>query len=319
MKRWHMLESLISRYFPWYFESNPMTDEEIEIVKTLTKRYAPSYETKIQEFAKRFDFRSQVIRNQLTGFETHFDRRKLESVRSQINDMDRRMRDLESTFSNYYQQMDDLRTQECGLVDKITHGGGAESSELLDYFGLEKTEKAVAFCVVTRSTWRGVKGAMQRELNIDVPGTGIAFIIPLSSIGGKKPLAFLTDGQDFEAGEESALKGTKYELLVVIANQGYTELIMDAAREQQAGGGTVLHAKGTGMEKAEKFLGFSLVNEKEMVFIVVKTATKNRIMRAIMDKAGLSTKAQSIVFSLPVTGTAGMRLLELAGDETDGD
>ena len=70
-------------------------------------------------------------------------------------------------------------------------------------------------------------------------------------------------------------------------------------------------------EKAEKFLGFSLVNEKEMVFIVVKTATKDRIMRAIMDKAGLGTKAQSIVFSLPVTGTAGMRLLELAGDETD--
>lgn len=193
-------------------------------------------------------------------------------------------------------------------------GAGTARSELLDYFGLEKTEK-----VVTRSTWRSVKGAMQRELSIDVPGTGIAFIIPLSSIGGKKPLAFLTDGQDFEAGEESALKDTKYELLVVIANQGHTELIMDAAREEQAGGGTVLHAKGTGMEKAEKFLGFSLVNEKEMVFIVVKTATKNRIMRAIMDKAGLNTKAQSIVFSLPVTGTAGMRLLELAGDETDGD
>ena len=196
-------------------------------------------------------------------------------------------------------------------------GEGTARSELLDYFGLEKTEKAVIFSMVTRSTWRAVKSAMQRELNIDVPGTGIAFIVPLSSIGGKKPLAFLTDGQEFQAGEESTLKGTKYELLVVIANQGYTELIMDAAREQQAGGGTVLHAKGTGMEKAEKFLGFSLVNEKEMVIIVVKTSTKHRIMRAIMDKAGLNTKAQSIVFSLPVTGTAGMRLLELAGDETD--
>lgn len=197
-------------------------------------------------------------------------------------------------------------------------GQGTARSELLDYFGLEKTEKVVSFSVVTRDTWRAVKSAMQRELSIDVPGTGIAFLVPLSSIGGKKPLAFLTDGQDFEAGEESTLRDTKYELLVVIANQGYTELIMDAAREEQAGGGTVLHAKGTGMEKAEKFLGFSLVNEKEMVFIVVKTATKNRIMRSIMDKAGLDSKAQSIVFSLPVTGTAGMRLLELAEDETDG-
>ena len=198
-----------------------------------------------------------------------------------------------------------------------TLGQGTARSELLDYFGLERTEKVVTFSAVTRSTWREVKSAMQRELNIDVPGMGIAFIIPLSSIGGKKQLAFITEGQAFEKGEESVLKDTKYELLVVIANQGYTELIMDAAREQQAGGGTVLHAKGTGMEKAEKFLGFSLVNEKEMVFIVVKTSTKNRIMRAIMDKAGAGTKAQSIVFSLPVTGTAGMRLLELAGDETD--
>lgn len=146
LKRWHMLESLISRYFPWYFESNPMTDEEIEIVKTLTKRYAPSYEEKIQEFAKRFDFRSQVIRNQLTGFETQFDRRKLESVRAQITDTDHRLRDLENTFSRYYRQIDDLRTQECGLIDKIKNGGGDESSELLEYFLCNNSLQLVSVC-----------------------------------------------------------------------------------------------------------------------------------------------------------------------------
>ena len=41
------------------------------------------------------------------------------------------------------------------------------------------------------------------------------------------------------------MKDTKYELLVVIANQGYTELVMDAARAAHAPGGTVIHAKGT--------------------------------------------------------------------------
>ena len=219
---------------------------------------------------------------------------------------------------NSAKQFLELFARHSVTVTLSTLGAGTAGNELLDYFGLEKTEKVVTFSFVTRSTWRAVKSDMQRELRIDVPGTGIAFIVPVSSIGGKKPLAFFTDSQDFEAGEESTLKDTKYELLVVIANQGHTELIMDAAREEQAGGGTVLHAKGTGMEKAEKFLGFSLVNEKEMVFIVVKTATKNRIMKAIMTKAGMTTDAKSIVFSLPVTGTAGMRLLELAGDETDG-
>ena len=44
--------------------------------------------------------------------------------------------------------------------------------------------------------------------------------------------------------------------------------------------------------------------------IVAKTEQKNDIMKAVMEKAGLDSKAKSIVFSLPVTDTAGLRLLE---------
>ena len=152
-------------------------------------------------------------------------------------------------------------------------------------------------------------------MRIDVPGTGVAFIIPHSSIGGKKTLMFLTHGQDFVKGEESVLKDTKYELLVAIINKGYSDLVMDAAREAGAGGGTVIHAKGTGMKKAEQFMGMSLASEKELIFTVVKSQKKNDIMRSIMDKAGLETKAKAIVFSLPVTETAGMRLTEDEEDE----
>ena len=54
-------------------------------------------------------------------------------------------------------------------------------------------------------------------MQIDLPGMGIAFIIPVSSVGGKKALNYLTCGQEFVKGEESTLKETKNELLVVIA------------------------------------------------------------------------------------------------------
>ena len=191
-----------------------------------------------------------------------------------------------------------------------TLGRGTAASDVLDYFGLAASEKAILCHFVTMNTWRKAKSQLQKKLYIDVPGTGIAFIVPLSSIGGKKQLQFLLNGQDFEKGEEQTLKDTKYELLVAIANQGYTEQIMDAARAVGAGGGTVLHAKGTGMEHAQQFLGFSLASEKEIVLIVVPTANKNAIMKAIMEHAGLSTDAKAIVFSLPVTATAGMRLME---------
>lgn len=192
----------------------------------------------------------------------------------------------------------------------VTLGAGTAGSEVLDYFGLEASEKAVIFSVVTDDTWKKVKKGLETRLKIDIPGRGIAFSIPLSSIGGRRELMFLTEHQGYEKGEETTLKETTHELLVVIANHGYIDLIMDAARSAGAAGGTVIHAKGTGMERAEHFLGVSLAAEKEMIFIVSKKEQKNGIMKAIMDQAGMESKARSIVFSLPVTSTAGLRLLE---------
>lgn len=187
-------------------------------------------------------------------------------------------------------------------------GTGTAVSETLDTLGLERTEKAVLGAVVTDTAWRQILRSLRRELQIDVPGTGVAFTVPLSSIGGKKALRFVTGRQEFAFEGESTLKETRYELLVVIANQGYSNQVMDAARAKGAGGGTVIHAKGTGMESAEQFFGVALASEKEMLFIVVRSEQKNDIMRVIMDKAGTGTRAGGIVFSLPVTAAAGMRL-----------
>lgn len=192
----------------------------------------------------------------------------------------------------------------------FTLGSGTASGDVLDYLGLEATEKAVIFTVLEENRWKATKKDLQKKFQIDAPGGGIAFIVPLSSIGGKKTLQFLTANQEFQKEEESILKETVHELIVVIANQGYNELVMDAARGAGAYGGTVIHAKGTGMEQAEKFMGVSIAAEKEMIFIVAKKEQKNAIMKAVMEQAGMESKAKSIVFSLPVTDTAGLRLLE---------
>lgn len=201
--------------------------------------------------------------------------------------------------------------EESGLLVSVsTLGGGTANSEVLDYFGLDGREKSIYFHIVTDDKWKELKRQLRTKMSIDIPGIGIVFIVPVSSVGGKKVLSYLTCGQEFVKGDESALKDTKYELLVAIANQGYTEMVMDAARKVHAAGGTVLHAKGTGSQMAEKFMGVTLVPEKELVLIVVRKDQKNDIMRSIMDEAGTGTQAGTIVFSLPVTDTAGMRLME---------
>ena len=199
--------------------------------------------------------------------------------------------------------------EEHGITVSLrTVGAGTAVRETLSTLGLEQTEKAVLFAMITAETWPGLQKDLRRKMRSDVPGTGIAFIIPVSSIGGKRALQFLTEHQTFALKEESTLKDTRYELLLVIANQGHTGSIMDAARAAGAGGGTVIHAKGTGMEGAAHFMGVDLVNEKELVLIVSRTTLKNQIMQAIMQ--GADPKAGAIVFSLPVTDTAGLRLLD---------
>ncbi len=198
----------------------------------------------------------------------------------------------------------------------VTLAHGTATNAMLNLFGLENSEKAVALTVVTDEIWKSVKKGLERKLRIDIPGTGVAFLVPLSSIGGKRELAYFTETLNYtRSEEESELKGTKQELLIVIGNRGYSEQIMDAARDAGATGGTVIHANGTGMKRAEKFFGISLSSERELVLIVTATPNKNAIMQSVMRKAGLETDAKAIVFSLPVTDTAGLRLL--APDEPD--
>ena len=192
-----------------------------------------------------------------------------------------------------------------------TLGRGTATSETLDYFGLEATEKIVMMAVASEETWKTAKRELEDQIQIDVPGTGIAFVMPLSGVGGKKTLQFMMDGQKYEKEEESVMKETIYELIIVIANHGYSEDVMEAARMSGAGGGTVIHAKGTGLEKAERFLGVSIADEKEMIFIVSRSEDKRGIMKSIMDHAGIQSRARAVVFSVPVSDTAGLRLREV--------
>ena len=189
-------------------------------------------------------------------------------------------------------------------------GAGTARGDVLDYLGLEETEKTVIFSVQEADGWLKLKKDLRHKMRIDAPGGGIAFTVPLSSIGGRRTLQFLLNKDEYQKEEESSLKDTTHDLIIVIANRGYIDVVMDAAREAGAYGGTVIQAKGTGMASAEKFMGVSLAAEKEMIFIVTKTSEKNSIMKAVMQEVGVESKAQAIVFSLPVTDTAGLRLIE---------
>ena len=195
--------------------------------------------------------------------------------------------------------------EELSLPLNVTlHGRGTAVQSMLDLLGIESNEKWVVLSTATEEKTAALIEAQKRRLHIGVPGHGIVVAVPVKSIGGGKTVAYLT-------GEENASVKTPppgsyaYELIIVVAREGQTDLVMNAARAAGARGGTVLHGKGTGAKSDPKFHNISIAEEKEVILIVSKSEEKSEIMRSILKKAGPDTPAGAIVFSLPATEVAG--------------
>ena len=97
-----------------------------------------------------------------------------------------------------------------------------------------------------------------------------------------------------------------YALIVTIVNRGYADDVMDAARNAGARGGTIMYARGAGLNETESFFGISIPPEKEMILIVADNELRLGIMQAIARKVGLNSEGAAITFSLPVTDIAGI-------------
>ena len=100
----------------------------------------------------------------------------------------------------------------------------------------------------------------------------------------------------------------KYELVVVLVNSGFSEVVMDAAREVGARGGTIVRDRGTGTKDMEKRYNIVITPDKEMIMILVKDDIRDSMLSAIYKAAGLGTDGQGIAFSLPVDNVVGIKM-----------
>ena len=192
-------------------------------------------------------------------------------------------------------------------MNVVLHAHGTAVRSMLDILGIESNEKRVVLSIANQEKTKALISEQKRRLFIGVPGHGIVVSVPVKSIGGGKTVAFLNGSQ--QPAKYTPELNYSYELIVAIANEGRTDLVMNAARSAGAAGGTVLHGKGTGSEGGERFYNVSIAQEKEVILIVSRAEQKSGIMKAILEKAGPDTEAGTIVFSLPTSEVAGFGLL----------
>lgn len=189
------------------------------------------------------------------------------------------------------------------VLEKFCNGTATNTT--LDFLGLKDNHNVMFETLITNEKTKELIKGLRNEMNIEGAGNGIALFISVDGIGGKSSKEYFIDEKNSESKENTNMESYNSVLIITIVDKGNTELVMDSAKAAGATGGTVVRAHGTGTDIA-KFFGITISEEKEMVYIVSSRANRDNIMKAIMEKAGRSTAAHGVVFSLPIDKVIGM-------------
>ena len=157
----------------------------------------------------------------------------------------------------------------------ICKGHGTASSEILDLFGLDSSEKAVVICLEQNLMVPILIKRVSKSLALNNPGAGIAFTVPLSGINKPILQVFkksihknISDEEKKESGNGKDNKMKKHDLVIIVTNHGYSDELMACAREAGASGGTVINARGLIHRGPVKFFGITVQEEKEIILIL---------------------------------------------------
>jgi nitrogen regulatory protein PII len=209
----------------------------------------------------------------------------------------------------------DLEAEDAALA-VLTHGKGTASQDFYGVFGLGEDKKQIVFSIIKESTWKKTKPVLAQRFRVSEFTKGIAFIVYLDSLCGVSVYKMLTNNrgqavsgsgeEKKENMEEDSTRKDNYELVIVIVNEGFTDLVMNAAKKAGARGGTVLAARGTGNKDMEKFFGVIITPEKQIVMVLVPQEIRDKVLTAINQEAGLDTKGQGIAFSVHAHDVVGV-------------
>lgn len=188
---------------------------------------------------------------------------------------------------------------------------GAATSATLSLMGLEQSDKVLMQSLVPHNKVHELCDELTHKMSIDLPDRGIALAVPLASIASKRVLNHIIKDESEEnvTNNQTFERKIDMELVISVCAKGHSDEIMKAARSAGATGGTIMKAKGTASQGTDMFFGMAISDEKEITYIVTKKSQRSDIMKAIASYT-YADGAHPIVFSLPVTETAGFRLLD---------
>jgi len=136
LKHFHALQMMIPKYLPSLFADTPLTEAEINLLKSTGGKSAIDYERLIEGFARELDIRAEIIRTRLSGFETGFERARADELRNEIGAFQNEYEVHLSNAREVANKMQERMYTLAGLEAVIQKHEG--DSELAEYFMCNK-------------------------------------------------------------------------------------------------------------------------------------------------------------------------------------
>lgn len=114
-------------------------------------------------------------------------------------------------------------------------------------------------------------------------------------------------GIKFEFGEVKQHMKSKFEAVITIINEGYSDAVMDIARANGVTGGSIIQGKGTG-DKQQSFLGMNIDSGKEVIINIVPKTIAASVVEKIAQYVTENKAVSGICFAFPISNFMGINV-----------
>lgn len=197
--------------------------------------------------------------------------------------------------------MEKLQSNGMGFNMQTTAIGTAPS-EMMDIFGLGTNDKDIVITLAPEDVINSYVFELNKNIGTSFEFGGLMMCVRLSAISrlGSELVNRASKDNDTTGGKKKVKSGQKHQLILVSVNQGYTDAVMETARNAGAMGGTVMRARLSESSMMEQLGEAQVQQEREIITIFAPAGTAAKIMDEVNRNHGVMSDANGMVMALPV-------------------
>lgn len=177
---------------------------------------------------------------------------------------------------------------------------GTVNNSLLNFLSLYDERKEIVIFGAGKNTADYALDELNKEFQFEKPNHGIVFSVGACNIVGSRCYKY----EKIE--ERRSVNKPMYQLIITIVNRGKAEDVIEAANAAGSKGGTIINARGSGINETIKLFNMDIEPEKEMVMIISNADVTESIVLSIREKLEIDKPGNGIVFIQDVNKAYGI-------------